>query len=61
MDLVREGRRKREAKEELEDEDLRLLCAAYMENREMEIRVFHSISAVYGMNEHILLYDYSLA
>ena len=54
-----ENASRRQEGEALEDEDLRLLCVAYMENR--EIRVFHSISAVYGMSEHIILYDYSIA
>jgi hypothetical protein len=46
-----------EAEVLLEDEDLR----RFMLYGNREIRVFHSISAVYGMSEHIILYDYSIA
>lgn len=43
-----------------EDEDLGLYVQL-TQGIEMAIRVFHSISAVYGMSEHIIRHDYSFA
>lgn len=47
--------------EATEDEDLGLYVQLTQGIEMQAIRVFHSISAVYGMSEHIIRHDYSLA